>query len=128
MLSKMDEEVNYEDMWGMSTAIDLHRCNGKTIRDANKIKEFVRKLVKLIDMKAFGEPIVVNFGEEERVAGFSMMQLIETSLISGHFANQSGNVYLDVFSCKKYDPRKAAEFAKKFFEAKDYNMKTILRK
>lgn len=115
-------------MWGMSTAIDLHRCNGKTIKDEAKIKEFVRKLLKLIGMKAFGETIVVNFGEEERVAGFSMMQLIETSLISGHFANQSGNVYLDVFSCKKYDPRPAAEFAKEFFEADDYNMKTILRK
>ena len=81
-----------------------------------------------IDMKRFGETVVVNFGEDERVAGYSMTQLIETSLISGHFANQTNTVYLDVFSCKYYDPNVVAEFAKKFFEATDYDLHYTCRK
>ena len=79
-------------------------------------------------MKRFGECTVVNFGEDERVAGFSMTQLIETSLISGHFANQTNAVYLDIFSCKYYNPYEAANFAKEFFEAESYTVNYLLRK
>ena len=113
--------------WGLSSSIDLYECNPELIRDAEKIKEFARELVELIEMKAYGETIVVNFGEDERVAGFSMMQLIETSLISAHFANQSNTVYLDVFSCKKFDPQVAADFAKKFFRAKRVVVRSLVR-
>ena len=78
-------------------------------------------------MKRFGECVVVNFGEDERVAGFSMTQLIETSLISAHFANLTNATYLDIFSCKYYNPYEAAEFAKEFFGATEYNLHYTLR-
>jgi hypothetical protein len=66
-------------------------------------------------MKRFGETQVVHFGEEDRVAGFSMVQLIETSLISAHFANLTNTTYLDVFSCKPYDLNVVESFARSFF-------------
>lgn len=78
-------------------------------------------------MKRFGECQVVNFGEDERVAGYSMTQLIETSLISGHFANQTNTVYLDVFSCKYFSPEEAANFAMEFFQAKKHTLNYTLR-
>jgi len=56
------------------------------------------------------------------VFGFSMTQLIETSLVSAHFANASQAIYLDVFSCKEYQPYKMAEFAKERFSASDYKI------
>ena len=126
--TELMERYKAEDAWGLATALDLHFCDPETIRDAEKIKQFVRELCELIKMKRFGETMVVDFGEDERVAGFSMTQLIETSLISGHFANQSNNVYLDIFSCKLYDPNVVAEFAKKFFQAQDYHIAWVLRK
>jgi len=114
--------------WGLLTSIDLHGCDGALIRDAEAIKRFVVELCDLIDMKRFGECQVVNFGEDEKVAGFSMVQLIETSCISAHFANQTNTTYLDIFSCKCYSPRAAADFAKKFFKGSDYAMSYVLRK
>jgi S-adenosylmethionine/arginine decarboxylase-like enzyme len=78
-------------------------------------------------MKKFGKTVVVNFGEDPRVSGFSMTQLIETSLISGHFANNTNAVYLDVFSCKEYPPHKTAEFCREFFGAKSYKIKVNFR-
>jgi S-adenosylmethionine/arginine decarboxylase-like enzyme len=78
-------------------------------------------------MKKFGPTTVVDFGEDPRVSGFSMTQLIETSLISGHFANQSNAVYLDIFSCKFYSPHVAAAYAKTFFEAKDVKLSINFR-
>ena len=126
--SKLKAEYEAKDAWGLVSSIDLHACNPETIRDAEKIKQFVYELCEKIGMKRFGECVVVNFGEDERVAGFSMTQLIETSLISAHFANQTNTVYLDVFSCKFYSPSTAADFAKEFFGASDYALNVALRK
>lgn len=129
----MDKDQNIvrkykkENPWGMSTCIDLYDCNPKTLRSAAKIKKFVKDLCELINMKTFGKTVVVNFGEDPRVSGFSMTQLIETSLISGHFANNSDAIYLDIFSCKTYPPYKTAEFAKKFFGAKKMDVKVNFR-
>ena len=117
-----------EDAWGLHSAIDIHGCDGATVRDADAIKKFVAELCGRIGMKRFGECVVVDFGEDPRVSGFSMTQLIETSLISGHFANQTNRVFLDIFSCKFYSPVKAAEFAKEFFNGADYNLNYTLRK
>ncbi|MBZ0167197.1 MAG: S-adenosylmethionine decarboxylase [Candidatus Omnitrophica bacterium] len=104
--------------WGISSAIDIYDCDPNIIRDAVLIREFVKELCELIGMRRFGETQVVHFGEEERVAGFSMVQLIETSLISAHFANLTNTVYLDVFSCKEYDLQLVAGFAQRFFQGK----------
>ena len=109
------EEAAKRCAWGLAASIDIYNCNPRTIRDAARIRQFVAQLCELIGMKRFGDTIVVHFGQEERVAGYSMVQLIETSLISAHFANQTNTAYLDVFSCKPYDPDAVAEFAQKFF-------------
>ena len=116
------------EAWGLHSAIDIHGCNPETIRSADEIRRFVYELCELIEMKRFGECVVVNFGEDERVAGYSMTQLIETSLISAHFANGTNAVYLDVFSCKYYNPEVVAEFAKKFFQGSDYDLHYTCRK
>lgn len=109
------EEVDKQCAWGVAASIDIYNCDPKAIRSEKKIRQFVLQLCELIGMRRFGETLVVHFGEEERVAGFSMVQLIETSLISAHFANMTNTVYLDVFSCKPYDPDTVVEFARKFF-------------
>ena len=102
----------------MSTSLDLYRCCPDKIRDAEYIKQYVKDLCDLIEMKRFGERQVIHFGEDPKVSGFSMTQLIETSLISGHFANNTNAAYLDIFSCKWYDVEQMVGFSRKFFEAK----------
>ncbi|MBF0200034.1 MAG: S-adenosylmethionine decarboxylase [Desulfamplus sp.] len=103
------------EVWGIASSIDIYGCDPELIRDAEYIKKFVKDLCDLIEMKRFGETQVVHFGEDEKVAGFSMVQLIETSLISAHFANLTSTTYLDVFSCKAYDPEVVKNFAQGYF-------------
>ncbi len=124
---KIIKKYKKKNPWGMSTCVDLYDCNPKTIRSAKKVKQFVKELCDLIKMRRFGKTVVIDFGDDPRVTGFSMTQLIETSLISGHFANQSNAVYLDIFSCKEYPPYKTAEFAKKFFGANSYKISINFR-
>jgi S-adenosylmethionine/arginine decarboxylase-like enzyme len=96
------------------------------IRDAEYIRRYVMELCELIGMQRFGECQIVNFGSG-RVAGYSMVQLISTSLISGHFANDTNNAYLDIFSCKGYDPKMVEEFSKEFFRARRSTTTVTLR-
>ena len=121
------KDYEQKNPWGVLSSIDIYDSDPNIIRDADKITQFVHELCDRIDMKRFGECQVVHFGEDERVEGFSMTQLIETSLISGHFANADNTVYLDVFSCKFYDPREVAEFAMSFFKGGHYKMQLALR-
>ncbi|MFA6005644.1 MAG: S-adenosylmethionine decarboxylase [Patescibacteria group bacterium] len=124
---KILDRYKHQNPWGMSMSVDLYDCNPKTIRSRKSIAEFVDALCKLIKVTKFGKTVIVNFGENKRVAGYSMTQLIETSLISGHFANESNCVYLDIFSCKEYPPHEAAAFCKSFFEAKKMRSKITFR-
>ena len=113
--------------WGVSTSVDLHGCNHRLITDVSKIRQFIKELCKRIDMKTWGDCHVVKFGEDPRVAGYSAMQLIETSLISAHLADDSDRAFWDVFSCKEYDPNEVAKFAQEFFESKDAKTHTLIR-
>ena len=110
------EMVGEGKAWGLCTAVDLQDCHPDLIRNADHIRRYVVELCELIDMKRFGECQVVDFGSG-RVAGYSMVQLISTSLISGHFANETNHAYLDIFSCKGYDPAVVESFSKEFFGA-----------
>jgi S-adenosylmethionine/arginine decarboxylase-like enzyme len=120
------EMVGEGKAWGLCTAVDLQDCDPHLIRNADHIRRYVVELCELIDMQRFGECQVVDFGSG-RVAGYSMVQLISTSLISGHFANDTNNAYLDIFSCKGYDPTVVEDFSKKFFGARRSSATVTLR-
>lgn len=120
-------EFKQRGSWGLYMNVDLKDCDPASIRDPEMIRRFIIELCDLIDMKRFGEPQIIHFGPDERVAGFSMTQLIETSLVSGHFANETNAAYLDVFSCKEYEPSRAAEFCKSFFGAQSAKYQVLFR-
>jgi len=132
MMEASKKEYEKIKAWGMLTSLDIKGCDVKTIEDPEAIKKWIIDLCELIDMKRFGEPTIIRFGAEKRVEGYSAFQLIETSAVSGHFGTdeetREGYAYIDIFSCKHFDPWKAAEFTKDAFGGKDYKINTIYRK
>ena len=118
---------NQTNCWGVSSCIDLYDCNLNLMQDEAAVKRFVSELCDLIKMRRYGETQVVRFGDDPRVTGFSMTQLIETSLVSAHFADNSKAIYLDVFSCAPYDPNEVASFAVQFFRAQNCRIEFITR-
>jgi S-adenosylmethionine/arginine decarboxylase-like enzyme len=107
--------LNEKNYWGYELLLDCSGCDLEKISSADNIAAFTKALVAAIDMKAWGDPQIVNFGSEERVAGYTLVQLIETSSITGHFANASRAAYLNVHSCKPFDAEKAIAVVKTFF-------------
>ncbi|HOE53107.1 MAG TPA: S-adenosylmethionine decarboxylase [Methanomassiliicoccales archaeon] len=121
------EKYVKEDQWGMATAVDLSHCDPEKIRSKEVITQFAIDLCEYIKMKRFGDPIVVRFGPTPKVEGYSLAQLIETSMISGHFAEDTNRAFIDIFSCREYPPKKTAEFCKRYFGAKEMEYSVTFR-
>lgn len=121
------ERYKNDGEWGLLVSVDCHDCDPKKIRSKEVISQFVIDLCKHIDMKRFGEPIVVRFGSNPKVQGYSLVQLIETSCISGHFAEDTNRAYIDVFSCKEFGPKDVAEYVSKYFGAKKFEYSIAFR-
>lgn len=115
------------DCWGRSTAIDLYECEPELIRSKECIAKYIIELCELIKMKRYGSPVIVRFGQDKRVAGFSVVQLIETSSITGHFVDSTNFASIDIFSCKLYNSGVAAKFTKTYFGAKRHDFTYIRR-
>ena len=100
--------------WGYHLSMDCYEADIASITDGKHIADFAKTLVDRIDMKAYGEPQVIHFGEDDK-QGFTLVQLIETSNICAHFCDDTGNFYLDVFSCKPYDTQTVNKTVAEFF-------------
>jgi len=115
-------------IYGKELILDLFECDPKIIRSKKKILEYSNKICNLIKMKKYGKPICERFGfGKDFTAGFSLVQLIESSLVSGHFSELWNKVYINIFSCKNFDDKKAAAFTEKFFKAKKIKNRVLIR-
>ncbi len=112
--------------WGIHSAFNIFRANANAIRCPKTIYNFNKDLVQKIDMKAFGEPQIVHFGSEGK-AGFTLVQLIETSNICAHFVEEDNSVYLDVFSCKDFKSLDVESVIRKYFEPQAVQSLTFVR-
>jgi S-adenosylmethionine/arginine decarboxylase-like enzyme len=85
--------------WGYHLLANFAGCAIDKITSKENVENFSTDLVEAIDMVAYGEPQVVNFGTGNK-AGFTLVQLI------------------DVFSCKPFDPDVAIRVFVEYFEPK----------
>lgn len=112
--------------WGHHLILDASKCTPSKIRCPQNIQNFARTLVKRIDMVPYGQPQVQHFGSGNK-AGYTLVQLIETSNITAHFVEETNDVYLDVFSCKPFNPTDVQDVAREFFEFQGANMQFLNR-
>ncbi len=114
--------------YGYELIINLYDCDQKIISSKSKLKEYIDELCKLIKMEKYGKTIIAYFGEKKpHTKGYSLVQLIETSSIVGHFSDLWKSAYINIFSCKKFDPQVAKKFTKEFFKAQKIKTRFILR-
>lgn len=107
------------DYWGYHLILDCSGCNAKRMSDYDNVDMWIRNLVRDIDMLPIGEPqIEYTAGDFLDKAGFTVVQIIVTSSIVAHFVDNLGQIYLDVFSCKKFDQAVIENSVIKHFGAK----------
>ena len=111
--------------WGYHLMLDCSGC--QNINDRNQIYSFVKDLITQIDMVAHGEPVIEYLLPGDPNQGYSLMQLITTSNICGHFMELDGTAYFDVFSCKEFDSATVKKVVKHYFNPKKIKSKLIKR-
>jgi S-adenosylmethionine/arginine decarboxylase-like enzyme len=100
--------------WGMLAAIDLHGCERGRLADPDVIRRFMPILIDTIGMRAHGGLFLDRFGDGT-LEGWSAMQFIESSSITLHADEVDRRCFVDIFSCRPFDPDVAAAIAVEHF-------------
>ena len=115
------------EAFGQHLVVDAAGCNDR-ISDRDAIAAFALDLVKAIDMKAYGAPWIEHFGHEmPKTSGYTLVQLIETSNVTAHFCDHSGEAYFDIFSCKDFSESVALEVIDQHFEPTACETRSLTR-
>lgn len=110
---------------GYSLHMNIAGCNDN-IKNEDKIIEFSDKLIKKIKMKAYGPPILENFGKGNK-KGYTLVQLIETSCLTIHFTEHDNSMYLDLFSCKDFKETDVVSMVDHYFEPHSIDSNMLVR-
>ncbi|MCF7907639.1 MAG: S-adenosylmethionine decarboxylase [Candidatus Omnitrophica bacterium] len=115
-------------IFGYELILDLSGCDLSIMSSKKKLTEYVNTLCKLIKMKKYGKAQLPYFGlDKPFTKGYSLLQFIETSSITGHFSEHWQKSYINIFSCKKYDHELAKNFTKEFFKATSIKSTFLVR-
>lgn len=122
-IGEMEKKV-----FGYELVMDLSDCDLSVMSSKKRLTEYVNKLCRLIKMKKYGKVQLPYFGlEKPQTKGYSLLQFIETSSITGHFSEYWRKSYINIFSCKPYNHRLAANFTKEFFGTKHAKIRFLVR-
>ena len=121
------------DSYGKELIIDLHDCDSSTF-NRKSIKNFFIELCDQIDMERCKLSWWDNHGvpkdeqqTEPHLKGTTAVQFILTSNIVIHTLDLLGNVYINIFSCKKFESDVAMKFTEEWFKGKIVNSHEIER-
>ncbi len=127
-LQELTEAAPPRVTFGWELILDLYDCDYDKISSEQSIQDYARQLCKVIKMKAYGEPYTPYFGEQhEHTKGYSLLQFIETSSITGHFSEGTGAAYINIFSCMPYDAKLAESFTQDWFGAQSVKARFLVR-
>lgn len=123
-----------ENKYGVEVILDLHMCNPAKF-NRESIERYFIELCERIDMKRADLHFWDDLGlpDEERetephLKGTSAIQFISTSNITIHTLDILKNAYVNIFSCKNFDPQVVKEFSERWFEGKAVTYQVLDRK
>ena len=129
--SSLFNEDASRNMFGYGTELilNLYECDLIKISTKKHLQQFIKILCDdVIHMKRYGKALIPNFGHENPLtSGYSLVQFIETSSVTGHFSDTARSGYLNIFSCAYFDPQKTTKFCLDFFGAKKADVFLIMR-
>lgn len=120
-------------MYGKELIVDLYKCSSALGRV--RLETYLSQLCKLIDMnrevlhwwdyEGEGEDYIETV--PDHLLGVSVIQFITTSNITIHTIERLKEIYINIFSCKDFDTKRALDFTVNFFLAEDWNWNVIER-
>ena len=119
--------------YGKELILDLHYCNPAKF-NRKSIEEYFIELCERIDMKRcelhFWDDTGLPPDEcqtSPHTKGTSAVQFILTSSVVIHALDILEKVFINIFSCKDFDPEAAKRFTEEWFEGRAVNFNFINR-
>lgn len=120
-------------IYGYSSIFDVVDCDPSTFT-RESIEAFLADLCDTIDM----EPEDLHFWDYEddpegyaaapaHLRGISAVQFIKTSSITIHTLDDLNVLFIDLFSCKKYEPKVVSWMVETHFKGKVRSSQTFVR-
>ena len=96
--------------------------------DLNKVSDWIRSLIKKIQMKLLAGPHTY-YVKEKGNKGMTSVAIIETSHIALHIWDETnpGLMQLDVYSCADFSPQDVFDEVEKMFDTKKIEYKFLDR-
>ena len=109
--------------YGMELVLDLHECD-PTMFTRENLTDYFIQVCLLLEMKRAdlhfwdydGHPVLKE-NAPSHLKGTTAVQFISTSNITIHTLDDLRRVYLNIFTCREFNPAHAIEFSVDFFGA-----------
>lgn len=116
------------DCFGPHLTLDLKKCNTEKLSDFDLVFDVLDKLPEEIGMTKITQPYVFKYAglvpEDKGITGFVV---IAESHISIHTFEQKDYVFIDLFSCKPFNYKKAQEYLIKAFDSQEATVNVLMR-
>lgn len=117
-----------ENCFGPHLTLDLRDCNPDKINDFDLVFDILNNLPEEIGMTKITQPYVFKYSglipEDKGITGFVV---IAESHISIHSFELKNYVFIDLFSCKPFNYKKAQEYLIEAFECKSPTVNVLMR-
>jgi S-adenosylmethionine decarboxylase len=114
--------------FGPHITLDLKGCPKEVLSDYNLHFNYLKSLPELIRMTPITQPYVFPYsGLVPEDKGITGIVIIAESHISVHSFEDKGYCFIDIFSCKDFDVKKAIQITKNLFKPKDFEIHVVAR-
>lgn len=121
------KDFESKNPWGMTAAIDVYGCETAILGCPERLIETTGLIARRLGKQLSGPCSIKADGPEKNPSGLTVVQPMESSLISGHAVLSSRALYLDILADTFFDPRDMAEFCLGLFKASHYRLQLVFR-
>ena len=104
--------------------IDLKECNTHSLKSKEHIRGYIEGVCRNLKLVRIDEPVIYQFPGE---GGITASQILGESLLSLHSYPEHNCIYIDIFSCSKFNITLAVNYSQMYFGAKDAKINKVAR-
>lgn len=103
------------EIFGYELRLNLGLCDRAVITNPAELLSWAQRLAQKIGMTPYGEPWIEHFGPAGKV-GWTVFFPITESNFTVHANDDSLSAFVNIFSCKIFDPELATDITATFFD------------
>lgn len=115
--------------YGPHLTYDGYEADPARLNDMKAVFDFLLNFPAIIGMQRLTQPYVISYdgADKPNDYGVTGVVIIATSHISIHTYPHDKTFFLDIFSCKQFDQKKALVFIRNTFKAKKEEVEFVVR-